>query len=86
MLGRSFLKTSRTNINVHDGTLTIEFDNEIIKFNIYDSMKYPSDDHSVFSIDVIDSLMQQTFELNDDDPLKFSLNNNGLQGAKRNLS
>jgi len=31
-LGRPFLKTSRTKIDVHDGSLTMEFDGEIIKF------------------------------------------------------
>ncbi|PIN01369.1 DNA-directed DNA polymerase [Handroanthus impetiginosus] len=38
LLGRPFLRTSRTKIDVHDGTLTMEFDGEIIKFNIYDAM------------------------------------------------
>ena len=37
LLGRPFLKTSRTKIDVHDGSLTMEFDGEIIKFNIYDA-------------------------------------------------
>ena len=30
LLGRPFLKTGRTKIDVHDGTLTMEFDGEII--------------------------------------------------------
>ncbi|PIN21706.1 DNA-directed DNA polymerase [Handroanthus impetiginosus] len=44
LLGKPFLRTSRTKIDVHDGTLTMEFDGEIIKFNIYDAMKYPGDE------------------------------------------
>ncbi|KAL0328007.1 UNVERIFIED_CONTAM: hypothetical protein Scaly_2233300 [Sesamum calycinum] len=36
LLGRPFLKTARTKIDVHNGTLSMEFDGEIIKFNIYD--------------------------------------------------
>ncbi|XP_041009434.1 uncharacterized protein LOC121253491 [Juglans microcarpa x Juglans regia] len=63
LLGRPFLKTSMTKIDVHSGTFTMEFDGEIIKFNIYDAMKYPGDDNSVYSIDVIDSLAQEVFEL-----------------------
>ncbi|GJR27480.1 uncharacterized protein Tco_1103712 [Tanacetum coccineum] len=47
LLGRPFLKTARTNICVHEGTLTMEFDGQVIKFNIYDSMKYPGNEHSV---------------------------------------
>ncbi|KAL0288795.1 UNVERIFIED_CONTAM: hypothetical protein Scaly_2719800 [Sesamum calycinum] len=43
LLGRPFLKTARTKIDVHAGALTMEFDGEIIRFNIFDSMRYPSD-------------------------------------------
>ncbi|XP_050248936.1 uncharacterized protein LOC126696203 [Quercus robur] len=56
LLGRPFLKTSKTKIDVHSNTLTMEFDGEIVKFIIYDAMKYPDDDNPVYFIDVIDSL------------------------------
>ncbi|XP_052197262.1 uncharacterized protein LOC127804439 [Diospyros lotus] len=52
LLGRPFLKTSKTKINVHSGTLTMEFDGEIV--NIYDAMKFSYDDNSVYFIDVMD--------------------------------
>ncbi|XP_052288698.1 uncharacterized protein LOC127899377, partial [Citrus sinensis] len=52
LLGRPFLKTARTKMDVHKGTPTMEFDGEVIEFNIYDAMKYPSEEHSVFSMDV----------------------------------
>ncbi|XP_068638472.1 uncharacterized protein [Aristolochia californica] len=39
LLGRPFLKTSKTKIDVHIGTHTMEFDGEIVKLNIYDAMK-----------------------------------------------
>ncbi|KAF5464966.1 hypothetical protein F2P56_012674 [Juglans regia] len=70
LLGIPFLKTSKTKINVHIGTLTMKFDGEIIKFNIYDAMKYPGDDNSVYSIDVIDSLAHEVFELDGKDGLE----------------
>ena len=57
LLGRPFLKTIRTKIDVHDVTLTMEFNGEIIRFNIFEAMRYPSDVHSVFNIDIIDSLV-----------------------------
>ena len=41
-LGRPFLKTARAMINVHDGVLTMEFDGEIVKFNLFEAMKHPS--------------------------------------------
>ena len=27
-------------INVHDGALTMEFDGEVVKFNLFEAMKY----------------------------------------------
>ncbi|XP_062093502.1 uncharacterized protein LOC133799504 [Humulus lupulus] len=41
LLGRPFLKTTRTKIDVHEGTLTMEFDGEVIRFNIFEVMQYP---------------------------------------------
>ena len=38
LLGRPFLKTSRTKIDVHSGQLTIESDGDVIEFNIFDAM------------------------------------------------
>ncbi|XP_027152320.1 uncharacterized protein LOC113752407 [Coffea eugenioides] len=76
LLGRPFLMTSKTKIDVYSGTLTMEFDGEIIKFNICDAMKYSSEAHSVFVIDEIDPFMQQKFELNGRDALKDVINRN----------
>ena len=73
LLGRPFLKTSKTKIDVHSGTLTMEFDGEIVKFNIYDAMKYPDDNNPVYSIDVIDSLAQEALELDGKDGLEVAI-------------
>ncbi|XP_052297128.1 uncharacterized protein LOC127902307, partial [Citrus sinensis] len=61
LLGRPFLKTARTKMDVHKGTLTMEFDGEVIEFNMNDAMKYPSEEHSVFSVDVINPIAQEIF-------------------------
>ncbi|CAN6542472.1 unnamed protein product [Malus baccata var. baccata] len=67
LLGRPFMKTARTKIDVYSGTLSMEFDGEVVNFNLSDSIKYPSEDHSCFSIDIFDSLAQGYLEdLNDD--------------------
>ncbi|CAN6560290.1 unnamed protein product [Malus baccata var. baccata] len=71
LLGRPFMKTARTKIDVFKGTLTMEFDGEIINFNISEAMKFPKDDHSCFSID-------------EDDPLETTIAQ-GL-GTKPNLA
>ncbi|CAN6542443.1 unnamed protein product [Malus baccata var. baccata] len=67
LLGRPFMKTARTKIDVYSGILSMEFDGEVVNFNLSDSIKYPSEDHSCFSIDIIDSLAQGYLDdLNDD--------------------
>ncbi|CAN6583754.1 unnamed protein product [Malus baccata var. baccata] len=67
LLGRPFMKTARTKIDVFNGTLSMEFDGEVVNFNLSNSIKYPSEDHSCFSIDIIYSLAQGYLEdLNDD--------------------
>ncbi|XP_010247764.1 PREDICTED: uncharacterized protein LOC104590724 [Nelumbo nucifera] len=67
LLERPFLNTSKTKIDVHKGTLTMEFDGKIVKFNIYDDMKYPTDDNPVYFVDVIDSSAQEVFKLDGKD-------------------
>ncbi|XP_031116495.1 uncharacterized protein LOC116020153 [Ipomoea triloba] len=64
LLGRPFLKTSKTKIDVHDGTLTMEFDGALIKFNIYNAMKYPDDVSSVSLTDVLQDIVHDQFSLN----------------------
>ncbi|CAN6579390.1 unnamed protein product [Malus baccata var. baccata] len=71
LLGRPFMKTARTKIDVFNRTLTMEFDGEVINFNLSDSMKYPSENHSCFAIDVIDSLSQDHFDKLNDDALEL---------------
>jgi hypothetical protein len=62
LFGRPFLKTAKTKIDVDDGTLTMEFDGEIVKFDINDSVKYPST-KSVFALNFSDPFMQDINDL-----------------------
>ncbi|KAJ9186920.1 hypothetical protein P3X46_002437 [Hevea brasiliensis] len=80
---RPFLKTAKTKIDVDDGTLTMEFDGETVKFNIFDAMKYPADDHSVFSIDVVDTIVQDVFDLSMEDELEVVISQ-GIQEINTN--
>ncbi|CAN6552290.1 unnamed protein product [Malus baccata var. baccata] len=43
LLGRPFMKTAQTKIDVFNGTLSMEFDGEVVNFNLSDSIKYPSE-------------------------------------------
>ncbi|RDX77625.1 hypothetical protein CR513_42216, partial [Mucuna pruriens] len=58
ILGRPFLMTARTKIDVHAGTLSMEFG-----FNISEAMKQ---DHSLFGIDLIDELLEN--QVDEPDP------------------
>ncbi|XP_061363074.1 uncharacterized protein LOC133306725, partial [Gastrolobium bilobum] len=55
ILGRPFMRTARTKIDVHSGTLSMEFGDSILHFSIFDSMKHSKVqvDHSVSCIKVI---------------------------------
>ncbi|CAN6547329.1 unnamed protein product [Malus baccata var. baccata] len=71
LIGMPFMKTARTKIDVFNGTLTMEFDREVINFNLFDSMKYPSENYSCFAIDVIDSLAHDHFDKLNNDALEL---------------
>ncbi|KAM1366763.1 hypothetical protein ACFX2H_000296 [Malus domestica] len=73
LLGRPFMKTARTKIDVFKGTLTMEFDRDVIDFNISESIKYPKDDHSCFAIDVFDVLAQDYLDSLERDPLETTI-------------
>ncbi|KAM2983112.1 hypothetical protein FF2_009082 [Malus domestica] len=67
------MKTARTKIDVFKGTLMMEFNGEVIDFNISETMRYPVDDHSCFSIDVIDSLAHEYLEELNEDALEIAI-------------
>ncbi|KAJ9565323.1 hypothetical protein OSB04_001289 [Centaurea solstitialis] len=73
LLGRPFLKTSRTKIDVHEGTLNMEFDGEVVKFNIYDAIRYPSDVSFVSFVDVLDPLTHDLYDLTNRDLLEVAI-------------
>ena len=39
LLGRPFMSTANTKIDVANGTLSMEFDGEVINFNIFEAMR-----------------------------------------------
>ena len=75
LLGRPFMKMARTKIDVYNGTLIMEFDGEIVRFNIFKAMRYPSDLNACFSIDTLDTLAQQMLDLDCKDTLKVVMRN-----------
>src|ERR1044071_7850346 len=55
LLGRPFLKTASTKINVSTGSLTMEFDGKIIHYNIHKAMELPFEEKYVLAMDILDS-------------------------------
>ncbi|KAL0394796.1 UNVERIFIED_CONTAM: hypothetical protein Slati_4445800 [Sesamum latifolium] len=58
LLGRPFLKTTKTKINVDAGILSMKFDNEVVSFSIAGVTQNSNDMHSFFFMDFIDPLVQ----------------------------
>ncbi|XP_042472345.1 uncharacterized protein LOC122055012 [Zingiber officinale] len=56
ILGRPFLKTARTKIDVHAGTLSMEIGDTVVRFSIFEAMKHPREDHSILSVDISEEL------------------------------
>ncbi|RDX86963.1 hypothetical protein CR513_31631, partial [Mucuna pruriens] len=61
ILGRPFFMTTKMNIDVHAGTLSVEFGDTYMEFNIFEALKHPAKDHSTFGVDTIDGLMEEYF-------------------------
>ncbi|RDY14193.1 hypothetical protein CR513_00783, partial [Mucuna pruriens] len=66
ILGRSFFMTVRTKIQVHIGTLSMEFGDNLVQLNIFEAMKHPTKDPSLFGMDVIDELVEEHMQLDTD--------------------
>ena len=62
ILGRPFLKTTRTKIDVHVGTLSMEFGDNIMYFNIFNATKHLVEEHSILRIYVISDLVDDVHD------------------------
>jgi hypothetical protein len=52
ILGRPFLATGGTRINVREGRLTFEVGNEMVTFDVSRALKYPSNESNIYKIDI----------------------------------
>ncbi|XP_074315090.1 uncharacterized protein LOC141651268 [Silene latifolia] len=71
LLGRPFMKTPKTKIGVFSSSLTMEFEGQVVEYNIFDAMKFPTDDHSLCLINAFEPLVQDTFDF--DNPDKYQV-------------
>ncbi|RDY00314.1 hypothetical protein CR513_16519, partial [Mucuna pruriens] len=54
---------ARTKIDVHAGILLMEFEDNLLQFNIFEVMKHPTEHHSIFNIDIIDELVEEYMQI-----------------------
>ncbi|KAL5574411.1 hypothetical protein UlMin_024008 [Ulmus minor] len=71
ILGRPFLATGRTLIDVQNGELTMRVQDEHVTFNVFQSMKFPSDMEECSVISVADSLVAEQLESCCEDSLQL---------------
>ncbi|XP_024027977.1 uncharacterized protein LOC112093540 [Morus notabilis] len=62
ILGRPFLATGRTLINVQKGHLILRFQ-EHVTFNVLKVMKYPDDAESCLKVDIVEDCVKKVFQL-----------------------
>ncbi|XP_071905746.1 uncharacterized protein [Coffea arabica] len=80
ILGRPFLATSGTIIDVKNGKLKFQVGEEEVEFNLNEMKKYPSFTDHAYSIGTIDKLTQEMSQVNFDlDPLEYCLMSLGKQ-------
>nr|XP_027093596.1 uncharacterized protein LOC113714000 [Coffea arabica] len=74
ILGRPFLATAGTIIDVKNGKLKFQVGEEEVEFNLNEMEKYPSFTDHAYSIGTIDKLTQEMSQVNLDlDPLEYCL-------------
>ena len=61
ILGRPFLATRRTLIDVQEGKLILRVQDEQVTFNVFEAMKYPSKIDRCLQIDTIDKVIIESF-------------------------
>ncbi|KAI9078448.1 hypothetical protein K1719_039544 [Acacia pycnantha] len=63
IVGRPFLATARTLIDVEKGEIKLRVDDEEVIFNMNKALKYPRDVTDCFRVDMLDEIIQETLEL-----------------------
>ncbi|XP_071939988.1 uncharacterized protein [Coffea arabica] len=80
ILGRPFLATAGTIIDVKNGKLKFQVGEEEVEFNLHEMGKYPSFTDHAYSIGTVDKLTQEMSQVNFDlDPLEYCLMSLGKQ-------
>ncbi|GAU49542.1 hypothetical protein TSUD_136500 [Trifolium subterraneum] len=57
---RPFMRTAKPKVDVYDGTMSMEFGDIVVKFNIFYAMKHPLEEHYGFYMDLVYELVDET--------------------------
>jgi len=89
ILGRPFLATAESRIDVRNGNLSFDVGDDHVEFNLLKAAKFPSISDEYNKVDIIDGLIQDTMSnLDSDDHLEYLMLNNSTikdvnpEGAK----
>ena len=61
LLGRPFLATARTLIDVEKGELTLRVADEQVTFSMHKLLKSPDQSEQCFFVDILEQVMQEEF-------------------------
>jgi hypothetical protein len=76
ILGRSFMSTVDTNISVKKGIINMKVNGENVEFKVFDTMKFPQENHECFNIGVVQSNAKEILQVHNIDPLEFAMTQN----------
>ncbi|KAL8097217.1 hypothetical protein AgCh_030366 [Apium graveolens] len=62
ILGRPFLATGRTLINVQKGEITMRVQDQDVTFNVFNAMKFPTDEDECYNVDLVDSVLNSKLD------------------------
>ena len=64
ILGRAFLATGRALIDIQEGKLELQVQEEKVTFNIFEATKFPTEADSCFRVEVIKDSVATAFQVN----------------------
>ncbi|XP_008230731.1 PREDICTED: uncharacterized protein LOC103329970 [Prunus mume] len=70
ILGRPFMATAGAIIDVKKDTLTMNVFDETIAFKVFEASKFPSDEHEVFQLDAIDTMVKEAVPMSYLEPIE----------------
>ena len=80
ILGRPFMATGRTLIDVQKGELTMRVQDQEVTFNVFKAMKFPTEPDDCFAINMVDDLVSEMFaQTHPIDPLEASIINSDVK-------